>query len=61
MSLKASKTYLLHQRLEVLGYFVTPDGLVMQPDKLEALISKRGAGVCGQEGAMKCPDPHGLL
>ena len=35
MSLKASKCFLLHQRLEVLGYFVTPDGLVMQDDKLE--------------------------
>ena len=42
MSLKASKCYLLHQRLEVLGYYVTPDGLVMQPEKLSALIKKIG-------------------
>ena len=41
MSLKASKCYLLHQRLEVLGYHVTPDGLVMQEDKLKSLRSKR--------------------
>ena len=41
MSLKASKCYLLHQRLEVLGYHVTPDGLIMQEDKLKSLRSKR--------------------
>ena len=37
MSLKAEKCYLLHQQLEVLGYYITPDGLVMQGDKLEGL------------------------
>ena len=41
MSLKASKCFLLHQKLEVLGYYVTPDGLVMQDDKLKGLRSKR--------------------
>ena len=41
MSLKASKCFLLHQRLEVLGYHVTPDGLIMQEDKLKSLRSKR--------------------
>ena len=40
MSLKASKCYLLHQKLEVLGYYVTPDGLVMQQDKLDALRNR---------------------
>jgi len=40
MSLKASKCYLLHQKLEVLGYFVTPDGLVMQDDKLDELRNR---------------------
>ena len=37
MSLKASKCYLLHAKLEVLGYHVTPDGLIMQQDKLDEL------------------------
>ena len=41
MSLKASKCFLLHQKLEVLGYYVTPDGLVMQDDKLKGLRNKR--------------------
>ena len=35
MSLKASKCLLLHQKLEVLGYFITPDGIMMQPAKLD--------------------------
>ena len=37
MSLKATKCLLLHERLEVLGFYVTPDGIVMQEEKLEAL------------------------
>lgn len=37
MSLKASKCFLLKARLEVLGYYVTPKGIVMQQDKLKAL------------------------
>jgi len=41
MSLKASKCYLLHQKLEVLGYHVTPDGLIMQEDKLRSIRNKR--------------------
>ena len=40
MSLKASKCYLLHQKLEVLGYHVTPDGLIMQQDKLDELRNR---------------------
>ena len=36
MSLKASKCFLLHQKLEVLGFYVTPDGLVMQEDKIKS-------------------------
>ena len=35
MSLKASKCLLLHQKLEVLGYFITPYGIMMQPAKLD--------------------------
>ena len=37
LSLKASKCHLLHERLEVLGYYVTPDGLEMQGKKIEAI------------------------
>ena len=37
MSLKATKCFLLHQRLEVLGFFVTPDGIIMQPDAIERI------------------------
>jgi hypothetical protein len=37
MSLKATKCYLLHQELEVLGFFVTPDGIIMQPESLERI------------------------
>ena len=37
MSLKATKCYLLHQELEVLGFFVTPDGIIMQPKALESI------------------------
>ena len=44
MSLKASKCFLLHARLEVLGYFVTPDGLVMQESKLEDLENRDAEG-----------------
>ena len=40
MSLAAKKCFLLHQRLEVLGYYVTPDGLVMQEDKIEDLRNR---------------------
>ena len=40
MSLKAEKTYLLQQRTEVLGYYVTPDGLIMQEDKLKDLRNR---------------------
>ena len=44
MSLKASKCFLLHQKLEVLGYYVTPDGLVMQEDKIKSFqcLDKEG-------------------
>ena len=44
MSLKASKTFLLHQRLEVLGYDVTPDGLKMREEKLEGFIQRNEQG-----------------
>ena len=37
MSLKATKCYLLHQQLEVLGFFVTPDGIIMQPDAIDRI------------------------
>ena len=37
MSLKAEKCFLLHQELEVLGYHITPHGLIMQEDKLKDL------------------------
>ena len=37
MTLKASKCFLLHQKLEVLGYYITPDGLIMQPSKIQDL------------------------
>ena len=37
MQLKASKCLLLREKLEVLGFYVTPDGIVMQDSKLEAL------------------------
>ena len=47
MSLKASKCYLLHQRLEVLGFYVTPDGIVMQNDKLDDFANYNKNGVVG--------------
>ena len=31
------KAHLLHEKLEVLGYYVTPDGLQMQEKKIEAI------------------------
>ena len=37
MSLKASKCFLLHHHLEVLGFYVTPDGIIMQPEALERI------------------------
>ena len=37
MTLKASKCDLLHQELHVLGYLATPDGLRMDPAKVEAI------------------------
>ena len=37
MQLKASKCLLLHEKLEVLGFYVTPDGLIMQDHKLKEL------------------------
>ena len=37
LTLKASKAHLLHEHLEVLGYYVTPDGLKMQEKKIEAI------------------------
>ena len=37
LTLKASKAHLLHEKLEVLGYYVTPDGLQMQEKKIEAI------------------------
>ena len=40
MSLKASKCLLLKPRLEVLGFYVTPKGLTIQDEKLEAAIFK---------------------
>ena len=49
MSMKASKTLLLHERLEVLGYFITPDGLVMQDDKLKEFASYRKEVKNGEE------------
>ena len=44
MQLKASKCFLLHERLEVLGYYVTPDGLIMQGEKLAGLIKRDDDG-----------------
>ena len=49
MQLKASKCYLLCEKLEVLGYYVTPRGLVMQEDKLTE-IEKRD-----EEGNLVAP------
>ena len=49
MSLKATKCYLLHQRLEVLGFFVTPDGIVMQPEAIERIER------CGKDGQVVAP------
>ena len=49
MSLKATKCYLLHQRLEVLGFYVTPDGLVMQPEAIERIER------CGSDGKVVAP------
>ena len=40
MSLKASKCFLLKPKLEVLGYYITPRGVVMQGDKLADLSNK---------------------
>ena len=37
LTLKASKAHLLHAKLEVLGYYVTPDGLQMQEKKTESI------------------------
>ena len=37
MQLKASKCLLLQEKLEVLGFFITPDGIVMQETKLKDL------------------------
>jgi hypothetical protein len=37
MTLKGSKTDILHGECEVLGYLVTPDGLRMNPKKTEAI------------------------
>ena len=45
MQLKASKCYLLQPKLEVLGYYVTPDGVTMQDDKLEALANRDSEGI----------------
>ena len=44
MQLKASKCFLLHERLEVLGFFVTPDGIVMQESKLADLEKRDPQG-----------------
>ena len=44
MSLKASKCLLLHQQLEVLGFYVTPDGLIMQQSKIDALVQRNEKG-----------------
>ncbi len=49
MSLKATKCYLLHQRLEVLGFYVTPDGLTMQPEAIERIER------CGSDGTVVAP------
>ena len=43
MSLKATKCLLLHQFLEVLGFYVTPDGIVVQPEAIER-IERCGKG-----------------
>jgi hypothetical protein len=45
MQLKASKCYLLKPKLEVLGYYVTPDGVTMQDGKLDALANRDADGV----------------
>lgn len=37
MQLKATKTFIMHEKLEVLGYYLTPDGIVMQGSKLKDL------------------------
>ena len=50
MSLKATKCYGLHQRLEVLGFFVTPGGLVMQPEAIERIDER-----CGKDGQVVAP------
>merc|ERR1711965_372788 len=44
MQLKASKCLLLHERLEVLGYYVTPHGIIMQEDKLKELEKRDEEG-----------------
>ena len=44
MQLKASKCFLLQSKLEVLGYYVTPDGIIMQEEKLKELEKRDAAG-----------------
>ena len=44
MQLKASKCFLLHEKLEVLGYYVTPDGLIMQESKIADIVKRDADG-----------------
>ena len=47
MQLKASKCFLLHESLEVLGFFVTPDGITLRPHKIEDLVKRDAKGEFG--------------
>ena len=59
MSLKASKCFLLHNHLEVLGFFITPDGIVMQPEALER-IEKCGRTIERRDDSGKMIGPRSV-
>ena len=44
ISLKLPKCLLLHEKLEVLGFYIGPDGITMQQEKLEALEKRNENG-----------------
>ena len=44
MQLKGSKCLLLKPRLEVLGFYITPDGIVLQDSKISGLVKRNAKG-----------------
>ena len=53
MTLKASKAHLLRQKLEVLGFLVTPEGLRPHPDKISAIRNSMGEKLLSQKQVLR--------